>query len=117
MSPIRNVAVSKGAEMIPCEVAGIGRDEAEVRDISLSDGTRIKVGALVNAAGAGAGALAALAGVTLPVGPRKRYVYVLDCHEATEALHRAPLTVDPSGLYFRPEGLHLICRPWPPQAA
>ena len=47
--------------------------------------------------------------VALPVGPRKRYVYVLDCHEASEALHRAPLTVDPSGIYFRPEGKHFIC--------
>ena len=36
-----------------------------------------------------------LAGVQLPVEPRKRYVYVIDCREASDALHRAPLTVDP----------------------
>ncbi|HJU32408.1 MAG TPA: FAD-binding oxidoreductase, partial [Hyphomicrobiaceae bacterium] len=55
------------------------------------------------------GALAALAGVTLPVEPRKRYIYVIDCREATAALHRAPLTVDPSGVWFRPEGRYFLC--------
>ena len=45
----------------------------------------------------------------LPVEPRKRYVYVIDCREASEALHRAPLTVDPSGVWFRPEGRFFLC--------
>ncbi|HRX35057.1 MAG TPA: FAD-binding oxidoreductase, partial [Aestuariivirga sp.] len=62
----------------------------------------------VHAAGAGAGALAALAGFDLPVGPRKRYIYVLDCPTATEALHKAPLTVEPGGIFFRPEGRNFI---------
>ena len=48
--------------------------------------------------------MAALAGIELPVEPRKRFVYVLDCRAAPESLHAAPLTVDPSGVWFRPEG-------------
>ena len=56
-----------------------------------------------------AGELAALAGVPLPVEPRKRFVYVIDCREASEALHKAPLTVDPSGVWFRPEGRFFLC--------
>jgi FAD-dependent oxidoreductase domain-containing protein 1 len=102
-------AAAKGAEILAGEVAAIIRDEGTVAAIALGDGERIGVGALVNAAGAGAGMLAALAGIALPVNPRKRYVYVLDCPSASEALHRAPLTVDPSGIYFRPEGKHFIC--------
>jgi sarcosine oxidase len=76
--------------------------------VTLATGETISCGMLVNAAGTGAGALAKMAGIDLPVGPRKRYVYVLDCPAATEELHKAPLTVDPSGFYFRPEGKHFI---------
>jgi sarcosine oxidase len=50
-----------------------------------------------------------MAGIDLPVGPRKRYIYVIDCPAATEALHKAPLTVQPSGVWFRPEGRTFIC--------
>ena len=45
----------------------------------------------------------------MPVEPRKRYVYVIDCREATEACTRRPLTVDPSGVWFRPEGRLFLC--------
>ena len=46
----------------------------------------------------------------LPVEPRKRFVYVIDSREATEALRQAPLTVDPSGVWFRPGGSLLPLR-------
>jgi sarcosine oxidase len=75
----------------------------------LARGARIACSALVNAAGPWAGEVAALAGVPLPVEPRKRFVYVIDCREASEALHKAPLTVDPSGVWFRPEGRFFLC--------
>ncbi|MFZ1106192.1 MAG: FAD-binding oxidoreductase, partial [Hyphomicrobiaceae bacterium] len=74
-----------------------------------ASGGRLACDRLVNAAGAWAGALAALAGVALPVEPRKRYVYVIDCREPPEALRQAPLTVDPSGVWFRPEGRLFLC--------
>ncbi len=50
-----------------------------------------------------------MAGIELPVGPRKRFVYVLDCPTATDALHKAPLTILPNGIYMRPEGRNFIC--------
>jgi FAD-dependent oxidoreductase domain-containing protein 1 len=109
MSLFRKAAIAMGAEVIAGEVAAITRDETRVTAILLADGKRFDVGALVNAAGAEAGVFARLVETELPVGPRKRYVYVLDCPGATDALHRAPLTVDPSGIYFRPEGKHFIC--------
>lgn len=109
MALFRKSAVAKGAEVIVGEVAAIARAGARITGIGLASGESFGCGALVNAAGAGAGALAAMAGISLPVGPRKRYVYVLDCQAAPESLHKAPLTVQPSGVWFRPEGRNFIC--------
>ena len=107
-SLFRDAAKARGVQVIHDRVTGIdvrGRVEA----VRLASGARIACGALVNAAGPWAGDLAALADVSLPVEPRKRYVYVIDCREVSDALHRAPLTVDPSGVWFRPEGRVFLC--------
>jgi sarcosine oxidase len=46
-----------------------------------------------------------MAGIELPVRPRKRHVYHL---EAPVSLGAAPLMIDPSGVYVRPEGENYI---------
>ena len=68
---------------------------------------------LINAAGPWAGQVARLAGigdpshlnptmrVPLPVVPRKRMVFVFHCPEGPA--DPVPLTVDPTGVYFRLE--------------
>jgi glycine/D-amino acid oxidase-like deaminating enzyme len=104
----RKSAIAKGVELIQGEVMGVTREGQRITGVTLASGEPISCGTLVNAAGTGAGALAAMAGIDLPVGPRKRYVYVLDCPAATEALHKAPLTVIPGGVYFRPEGRNFL---------
>lgn len=104
----RKAAIAKGVDLIQDEVTGVTRDGDRITGVTLASGAALSCGTLVNAAGAGAGALAAMAGIDLPVGPRKRYVYVLDCPAATEALHKAPLTVIPGGAYFRPEGHNFL---------
>ena len=111
MTLFRKAATAQGAQVVPQQVAAIGVTGGNVTSLTLANGERVTCGHLVNAAGAGAGAIAALAGIELPVGPRKRYVYVLDCPVASEALHGAPLTVDVTGIYFRPEGRHFHLRP------
>jgi glycine/D-amino acid oxidase-like deaminating enzyme len=108
-SLFRYSARRRGVELVPDTVAGVEVQNGRVRTVALANGTRIACGALVNAAGPWAGELAALAGIELPVEPRKRYVYVIDCREAIEDLHRAPLTVDASGVWFRPEGRLFLC--------
>ena len=104
----RKAAVAKGVALTQDGVTGVARDRARPTGVTLASGAALACGTLVNAAGTGAGQLAALAGIDLPVGPRKRYVYVLDCPAATEALHKAPLTVIPGGVYFRPEGRNFL---------
>jgi FAD-dependent oxidoreductase domain-containing protein 1 len=105
----RDAAKRRGGALINDAVTAVEVVGGRVEAVRLASGGRMSCGALVNAAGPWAGELAALAGVPLPVEPRKRYVYVIDCREASEALHRAPLTVDPSGVWFRPEGRLFLC--------
>lgn len=109
MSLLRKAAVAQGVRLIQGEAAGVSAANGKVTGVTLASGETISCGVLVNAAGTGGGALAALAGIGLPVGPRKRYVFVIDCPGASEALRLAPLTVAPDGLYFRPEGRTFLC--------
>ena len=83
------------------EVVGLERDGASVRGVRLADGSVIGADWVVNAAGPRAADIATMVGVDLPVRPRKRHVYHLS---AAVSLGAAPLTIDPSGIYFRPEG-------------
>jgi glycine/D-amino acid oxidase-like deaminating enzyme len=109
MGLFRKAAAAKGVDIIQGEVTSVRTTGNRASSLALADGSEIALDTLVNAGGAGAGALARMAGIALPVGPRKRYVYVIDCPAASAALHKAPLTVDISGIYFRPEGQQFIC--------
>jgi len=50
--------------------------------------------------------LAATVGLDLPVFARKRTVFVFSCATAVQG---CPLVIDPSGLWFRPEGERFLC--------
>jgi glycine/D-amino acid oxidase-like deaminating enzyme len=73
-----------------------------VHAVHTRDGARFAAGAVVLAAGAWTAPLAARLGVHLPVSCKKRDVFVLDSPAAP--LARCPLVIDPSGVWFRPEG-------------
>jgi len=83
------------------EVVGLERDGDRLRGVRMADGSVIEADWIVNAAGPRAASVAAMAGIELPVRPRKRLVFHV---EAPVSLGAAPLTIDPSGVYFRPEG-------------
>ena len=76
-----------------------------VNGVRLANGRAIACDWLVNAAGPRAANVAAMVGAELPVHPRKRYVYHFDCRQRIEG---APLTIDTTGVYFRPEGPNFI---------
>lgn len=101
LQAFRRRARALGVEERAGEVVALDVDADRIDGVRLADGTRIAADWVVNAAGPRAGTVCALAGVSLPVHPRKRNVFHF---EAPVSLGRAPLTIDPSGIYFRPEG-------------
>ena len=102
----RKAARAAGAVYRHDEVTGIERRGGRVEAVHLKSGERLACGVLVNAAGPQAGDVAAMAGLTLPVEPRKRSVFVVKCKTPLPGL---PLLVDPGGIYVRPEGDVFIC--------
>ncbi len=107
LQAFRRKAVALGATYLADEVIGVARRHGRVIGVELAEGGRVNCGWLVNAAGIRARDLALMAGIeALPVHPRKRQVFVFDCRDE---LPGCPLTIDPSGLYFRPEGSGFIC--------
>jgi FAD-dependent oxidoreductase domain-containing protein 1 len=109
---LRGAARARGARYIHGEVTGIAREGNRVSSVMLASGERFACGTVVNAAGPQAGDVAALAGIALPVEPRKRCVFVVACRTALPGM---PLMVDPTGVWIRPEGEVYICGVSPPE--
>jgi FAD-dependent oxidoreductase domain-containing protein 1 len=111
---LRRGARERGVVYLHGEVVGIERRRGHVDAVTLVDARRIACGTLVNAAGPQAGDVAALAGLRLPVEPRKRCVFVVACRADLPAM---PLIVDATGVWVRPEGNGFICGVSPPADA
>ena len=98
---LRTALKSRDIDLVKGEVAAVACSLDRITSVTLADGTTIEAGLVINAAGPNAGNVAALAGLALPVEPRKRSVFVF---EAADRFDDMPLLVDPSGVYVRPEG-------------
>jgi FAD-dependent oxidoreductase domain-containing protein 1 len=112
LQAFKRKARSLGAVYLNDEVVGIERSGGRVAAVKLAKGGRLACGNLVDSAGFHSQTVAAMAGIELPIRPRKRCVFVFDCKTPIE---RAPLTIDPSGVYFRPEGAGFIGGVAPPE--
>lgn len=113
MQAFRRKARALGAEYVAAEAVGIEAAGKRIEAVKLASGERLACGTLVNAAGPWARAVAAMAGVPLPVEARRRCVFVFD---ARKRLERCPLVIDTSGIWFRPEGEYFICGTSPAEA-
>jgi FAD-dependent oxidoreductase domain-containing protein 1 len=109
----RKALRAKDIDFITGAVTGIERNGGSVTAVVLDNGARIEAGWVVNAAGPNAGKVAAMAGIPLPVEPRKRSVFVF---EAREKFPDMPLVIDPTGIYVRPEGTVYITGGADPEA-
>lgn len=105
LQAFRRKARSLGVEEVAGEVVEVERSGGRATGVRLADGRHIEADWVVNAAGPRAGGVAGMAGLRLPVSPRKRMVFHFDCRAH---LANAPLTIDTSGVYFRPEGPNYI---------
>ncbi|WGF87728.1 NAD(P)/FAD-dependent oxidoreductase [Marinivivus vitaminiproducens] len=106
LQAFRRKARAQGAEYIAREAVGFDRRGRKVEAVWLDDGSRIGCDVLINAAGPWAGHVAARFGVDLPVRARRRVVHVFDCQD--KPAETMPLTFDPTGIWFRPEGMHYV---------
>ena len=110
----RRRAIAGGGRYLSDEAVALEHKSSRIAAVRLAGGDTLPCDVVVNAAGPWAAAVAAWAGIDLPIRPRRRSVYVVDCRERPA---RFPLTIDPSGLWFRPEGAYTICGMPAPEGA
>ncbi|MGR3508804.1 MAG: NAD(P)/FAD-dependent oxidoreductase [Sulfitobacter sp.] len=104
----KRMARRNGVEYIHDEVVAMTKsaDGTAITSVSLKSGSTVGCGTVVNASGPRALATAQMAGLSLPVEPRKRYTFIFD---AAKPLDRdLPLTIDPSGVHFRTDGKYYM---------
>ena len=101
---MRRSARQRGVEYIENEVVAITRNAAgnRVDSVTLKSGEVVGCGHLVNASGPRAARTARMAGLEVPVEPRKRYSWIFKAEQPLEC--DLPLTVDPSGVHVRENG-------------
>jgi FAD-dependent oxidoreductase domain-containing protein 1 len=95
-----------GAEFLKDEVVEITIAGNEVTGVQLISGKALSAKIVINCAGAWASKVAKTAKVDLPVAPVKRQIFTLNTAVKPEG--PLPLTILPSGLYFRTETGNLI---------
>ncbi|WP_186073537.1 NAD(P)/FAD-dependent oxidoreductase [Burkholderia gladioli] len=103
---LRKKAQSLGARYLASEAVDLVREGRRITHVVSADGERHACDTVVNAAGAWARRIAELAGVEIPVFARRRSIFNVS---SPARLERCPLLIDPSGVYFRPEGRTYLC--------
>ncbi len=101
-------AREKGVEFLTNEVVDMTLNAAgsAVDTVVLASGDKVSCGQVVNASGPRAVLTSRMAGIELPVEPRKRYTFIFD---AAEPLDRdLPLTIDPTGIHVRTDGTYYL---------
>ncbi|MEP1206537.1 MAG: FAD-binding oxidoreductase [Rhizobiaceae bacterium] len=100
----RKSARERGVEYVHNEVVAMTKNAAgtRVESITLKSGEVIACGQIVNASGPRAMRTAQMAGIDVPVEPRKRYSWIFSAETPLD--QDLPLTIDPSGVHVRENG-------------
>ncbi len=107
----RRKAKRAGVEFIADAVVGLERNAHRIIGVRLQSGQSLRCNHLVNCAGPRALELAKMAGLHIPVEPRKRFTFVFDAQKPLD--RDLPLTIDPSGVHVRTDGAYYMagCAP------
>lgn len=103
----RKKARENGVEYVTNEVVAIGRTGNRVDSVTLKSGEVVQAGKIINASGPRAALTARMAGLDVPVEPRKRYTYIFKPEKPLG--HDLPLTIDPTGVTMRTDGVNFMC--------
>ena len=106
MRGLRRKAIALGVAYRQAKLVKLNREGHRIVSATLSDGTTVACGTVINTAGTGATALAQTAGIVLPVQSRKRSIFYFT---SSAKLPGCPMVIDPTGAYFRPESEGFIC--------
>ena len=101
LTAYKRKAASIGAAFIQDEVVDLLMKPERVTGAKLSSGKTVSADTTINCAGGWAADVAKLAGVSLPVSPVQRQVFVVDTKVKPE--EPLPFVFHPSGLWFRSE--------------
>ena len=101
-------AREKGAEYVTNEVVAMTRNAAgtRVESVTLKSGEVIACGTVINASGPRAVRTSRMAGIEIPVEPRKRYTFIFDAENPLD--QDLPLTIDPLGVHMRTDGTYYL---------
>lgn len=93
-----------GAEYVTNEVVAMTKsaDGTKVESVTLRSGEVITCGKVLNTSGPRASRTAQMAGIDVPVEPRKRYSWIFAAEQPLS--QDLPLTIDPSGVHVRENG-------------
>lgn len=100
----RRSARERGVEYLADEVVAMTKNASgtRVESVTLASGDKIACGQVVNATGPRGARTAKMAGIDIPVEPRKRFTWIFS---AAQPLDRVlPLTIDPTGVHVRQDG-------------
>jgi len=100
----RRSSRENGVEYVANEVIAITKCAAgtRVESVTLKSGEVIACGQVVNASGPRAARTAQMAGIDVPVEPRKRFTWIFTAENPLD--RDLPLTIDPTGVHFRQDG-------------
>jgi glycine/D-amino acid oxidase-like deaminating enzyme len=101
MNGFKRGARHNGVEYIENEVVDLQLHGQHVSGVFLKTGEKIACGTLVNAAGPRCATIANMAGLDIPVEPRKRHSFVFACETPIDG--KMPNVIDPDGTFVRPE--------------